>query len=1118
MSEHALNAAMNNDELRQGILDSIPHLEHILPAQAPIQDFVHHNTLHGYQHLPFTEALKLSRERTGSRGYELPSRYREYYRKGRIDDTDLQAALEQSDRNDPELQIDTPLFKLDKITIQRRDILQQALIHPLKSITACQLAWQIEENSALSSFQPDVDESTRKLLINRSGLGESEAITDLWQAILEKMELHHLAVHPEQLLDLSPELAEQLVQAQQSSNLETTESAHTKTKRASIHLYDRMVDRVGKDLTLRGLIKITTGRDILNNVRPLLIQQIANYLDQGMSAWHSPNQQEGFYQVWRQSALLDSGWGFDDLPEWLDELEILPDDPLDTILVELRRLGLEPSRWVHYLEQLALEIPGWSGMFLWRHLNPGYEGLAPERVEMVDYLAVRLVMERLFAQRVCREEWQLEASLDVLRWYFHRRSSDFYVRYHLFNSRLPEYLVTHAQGLVEQAPVDHETYEEWKHLADIIWTWKQSANSDKEEGFSVYRSGWRIFRLAQLMGISGVEIRTLERKQLAGICKTVSLLNEERSGWIWLQAYEHHYREQFFNAVADNHQQGRWSDRSLFNSGDNRGDDADSKQQRPEAQLVFCMDDREEGFRRHLEEINPRIETLGAAAHFGVPHFWQGVDDEKVTGLTPVVLVPSHEIREQVQPQCQAAQQEHQQRLQLRQQIENWFLQSTRRNLLSATLSIAAAAPVTLALLGSKLFAPQQSGGWVERFTRWVDRGELPTSITLTAPESTDPTPEQRQIGFTDEEQLQRVESFLQNLGLLSGFAPIVVIVGHGSISQNNPHLAAYDCGACSGRHSGPNARIFAAIMNRPEIRTLLAERGTVVPDDCHFIGAEHNTCDESLTWYDLDQLPETHQQPMEQLQQQLAETQQRHAQERCRRLASAPKTESLKESLQHIQGRAVDFSQARPELGHATNAAAIIGRRSASQGTFLDRRVFLISYDYQTDPEGTVLERLLLANGPVGAGISLEYYFSTVDNDSYGSGSKITHNVSGLFGVMDGASSDLRTGLPKQMVEIHEAMRLQVLVEAKIDVITEIYKRQPALQELIGNGWILVSAKDPESETIHIFDPSQGWVEWSGKQQPLTEVQRSADWFMGHSDPLSPSRIGNKQPAANRG
>jgi len=216
------------------------------------------------------------------------------------------------------------------------------------------------------------------------------------------------------------------------------------------------------------------------------------------------------------------------------------------------------------------------------------------------------------------------------------------------------------------------------------------------------------------------------------------------------------------------------------------------------------------------------------------------------------------------------------------------------------------------------------------------------------------------------------------------------------------------------------------------------------------------------------------------------------------------------------VLGRSYDFSQARPELGHATNAAAFIGRRSMSRGVFFDRRTFLISYDATTDPEGVVLERLLLANAPVGAGINLEYYFSTVDNDNYGCGSKVTHNVTGLFGVMDGGSSDLRTGLPRQMIEIHEAMRLQVVVEASLDVIGMIYGRQPPLQELIGNGWLLVSAMDPDTGDISLFDPAQGFLPWAGKSDSLPSVFSSTEWFAGKQDPLPPAMIVTAEEQAN--
>ena len=123
-------------------------------------------------------------------------------------------------------------------------------------------------------------------------------------------------------------------------------------------------------------------------------------------------------------------------------------------------------------------------------------------------------------------------------------------------------------------------------------------------------------------------------------------------------------------------------------------------------------------------------------------------------------------------------------------------------------------------------------------------------------------------------------------------------------------------------------------------------------------------------------------------------------------------------------------FTQVHPEWGHATNASAVIGRRALTKGLPLDRQTFMQSYDPYDDPEGKILEWILMAIGPVIAGSGLEYYFSRVDNGLYGSGSNILHNVSGLVGVMDGAGSDLRTGLPFQMVWVYEPMRMTFVVE----------------------------------------------------------------------------------------
>ena len=143
-----------------------------------------------------------------------------------------------------------------------------------------------------------------------------------------------------------------------------------------------------------------------------------------------------------------------------------------------------------------------------------------------------------------------------------------------------------------------------------------------------------------------------------------------------------------------------------------------------------------------------------------------------------------------------------------------------------------------------------------------------------------------------------------------------------------------------------------------------------------------------------------------------------------------------------------------------------------------------------------------------MGAGISLEYYFSTTDNDRYGCGTKVTHNVTGQFGVMEGSASDLRTGLPRQMIEIHEAMRLLVVVEHTPEVLTAIYERQQPIRELVGNGWVQLAALDPESGAIHLFKPGTGWTPWRNPGIELRRVARSEECYAGESGPCPPALI----------
>lgn len=1081
-------------DVREMLTKVIAHFEHVLPAQAPINDFVHHNTLHGFQHLPFEKGVAAARDVTGAEGFLPESEFRKLLNQGRITRNDLANVL----NNTESLQASEPVLDKERLKLTQQDFYLTAFAKELTMSSASQLHWEMAEFDVFNRFHGDVSDESRQRFLERAGKDEATSIHELWLACLGCLELEHFILHPEELTDLSTEQVDKIMQKLNHDEQETLGDEpmlHLLMRKDATRILDERLARVGVKDTMGSFLKSITGEDVMESIRPLLIRQLGNFLDQGIAAWKSNERGQGFYKGWLENAEHDLAWLLDDLPEWRDELELLTDDPYDTIEFSLRQLGLDESRWASYLERLSLELPGWSGMFFWRHQHPGYDGHVDVKIDMVDYLAVRLVLERIFTQRLCRKHWRLEANIDMIRWYLRRRRSEFYVRHTLYNERLPEYLTDLTQQHVTRKDHPASEYDRWKQLANMIWTWRNSPAAERRDGYDIVHSAWPLFVAAQHLGMAANDVLELEDEQLAQIFDCINLEKDTRS-FIWLQAYENHYRDQLFSALVNNHERGTWKTRAS----------------RPSAQIVFCMDDREESMRRHLEETNPTIETFGAAGFFGVALNWQALDDKKLTPLCPIVVTPVHDVYETVQPGHENIKQAHDEHRNRRLRIKNVFHHGIRRNVLTSAALILLSSPVVLVNLLARVLAPYIHGNIVEKMRAAYDR-VVPTQADINSDNTTSQASiETPQAGFTDDEQADRVTNFLRTIGLTSGFAPIVSMMGHGSGSQNNPHLSAYDCGACSGRHGGPNARVFAAMANRPEIRKRLKERGIEIPHDTWFMGGEHNTCDDSITWYDVESIPGVLRDYFEKLNQGLYTASKLSAHERCRRFASAPKNPTDTKALQHVIARSMDFSQARPELGHATNAAAFIGRRYISQGAFFDRRVFLISYDPRDDDEGKLLEAILLAAGPVGAGINLEYYFSTVNNDEYGCGSKIMHNVMGLFGVMDGASSDLRTGLPKQMIEIHEAMRLQVVVEATTEVLTEIYKRQPPLQELIGNGWLLLSACDPETGKITVFNPDKGFELWDGAGHSLPEVECSTDWYRGHLDPLPPALIKKSQ------
>src|SRR6516165_7127366 len=286
-------------------------------------------------------------------------------------------------------------------------------------------------------------------------------------------------------------------------------------------------------------------------------------------------------------------------------------------------------------------------------------------------------------------------------------------------------------------------------------------------------------------------------------------------------------------------------------------------------------------------------------------------------------------------------------------------------------------------------------------------------------------------------------------------------------------------------------------MANDSRARQLLKSEGLCISDNTWFIGAQRNTCNNGVTFYDEDLVPLQHATLFQHVREAIDTTRRREAHERCRRFDSVPPWYPPLAALAHVQGRAADLAQPRPEYGHATNAFCIIGRRTRTRGLFLDRRAFLVSYDPTRDSDAAILSRIMAAVVPVVAGISLEYYFSYVDPTGYGCGTKLPHNVTSLLGVMDGAQSDMRTGLPWQMVEIHEPTRLAIIVEARRERLHRVVHDNPAIERLVRNRWIWLACLEPGSTDLWEMD-DRGWRR-QASDQPLDRVRGdSAAWYQG--------------------
>ena len=464
---------------------------------------------------------------------------------------------------------------------------------------------------------------------------------------------------------------------------------------------------------------------------------------------------------------------------------------------------------------------------------------------------------------------------------------------------------------------------------------------------------------------------------------------------------------------------------------------------RPEVQAAFCIDVRSEVLRRALEAVDPQIETIGFAGFFGLAAAHRGHASDLVEARAPVLLVPGVDTTES-DPQRSDA-------------LTRVARRATR-----------AWGRFRLAAVSSFAFVEATGPLYLGKILR--------DALGLKPRHATAPATPVLDAGIPLDQRIDMAASILSGMSLKAGFAPLVLLAGHGARVVNNPHASALQCGACGGHAGDVNARLVAGLLNEPEVRDGLAARGIEIPGDTVFLAALHDTVTDEVALFEQDlpggAIPASR---LSRLRDALEHATQLARAERSGRLPRA-------EGGHRLFERARNWAETRPEWGLAGCAGFVAAPRKNSAGSDLGGRAFLHSYDWRTDKNHQVLELILTAPVVVASWISLQYYGSSVAPAAFGAGNKLLHNVTGGIGVVEGNGGVLRGGLPWQSVHdgtrfVHDPLRMTVAIDAPREAISLVLSRHPEVAALFDNGWLKLYALNAEGRLGWRYTGQGGWT-----------------------------------------
>jgi len=843
----------------------------------------------------------------------------------------------------------------------------------------------------------------------------------------------------------------------------------------------------------------------------LVIASCLNFFDEGQSVWNLPNRKKGFFSAWREVANRNLGLVYKG--RRIREILSNAEEPEDIIVYVMESLNIPKEQWMRSFRRELARLHGWAGFIRWRSNSRHYHHGLKHPGDLVDLLAVRLTIALALIQDRARkgipgDKQQLEA----------------FIKQQPMQACLRQQLYGRSINPAWAQRVEQSLLSGNSQKTDALGL---SYMQEKRERDATMLAS-SIDKLAKLVDSDEV-IANISATELSKLLTIIRDL-EQHEGMIWLEAMEATAMNKLLqNFLTDSPavRDKRPFAQALFC--------IDVRSERLRRHLESVGDyqtfgiagffgvpvsfvELGKGTEAHLcpvlltpKNLVMEMSVTDIQDNLAFTVMQKAVHKLKETIFSPFVTVEAigwifgfdmfgKTLAPRVYNRWRAGlhqKKPHTHLLidKLSREKADSIVRAVQRAVIAQAVELEfGVAPEKIkddlvrelreAALGNDVLTPlllEQLQLDYESSRSFIKRLRKTYHINLS--DSRLQMERLGRIGFSVDEQVAFVSQALHAIGLVKNFSRFILVVGHGSQSENNPYESALDCGACGGNIGVFNARILAHMANKPAIRQRLKKQGINIPDDAWFLPAMHNTTTDEVVLHDLDLLPSTHPIYLDRVRGNLVAASRLCAQERMPGLDFISESPTSENADKQALRNAMDWSQVRPEWGLSRNVYFIIGRRSLTKSFSLEGRAFLHSYDYRVDSNLRLLENILTGPLVVGQWINMEHYFSTVDNEHYGSGSKVYHNVAGRFGVMTGNLSDLRTGLPAQTVladgqPYHEPMRLITVIEAPFEHVVSAIDRVSSVRRLMQNGWIRVLIRDPQTGVTHIYSNAE-WNEY---------------------------------------